>query len=306
MAATAQLGWQLYLAQQPQLILMDILLPDNDGHWLARQIRVHEGRHWTPILFLSSMAREEDLIQGIDAGGDDYLFKPVSPTVLLARLHAASRHIAIRDELARTSEALLQANDKLQHQSTHDELTSLGNRRGLDERLARYMGQARRDQRPLTVMLCDVDFFKRFNDRLGHVEGDGCLRHIGQLLATICRRPLDYAARYGGEEFVLLLPNTPAEGALSFAMALQHAMDHANIAHPDSGVANHVTLSGGFVSVIPDTWMTPSDILKQADAALYQAKARGRYRFVNLDTGMDTGDWSQAPKPASMASSLVA
>jgi diguanylate cyclase (GGDEF)-like protein len=294
-ASTAQHGWRAFLAHQPQVILLDVLLPDQDGRWLARQIRAHEGRHWTPILFLSSMVQESDLIQGIDAGGDDYLFKPVSPTVLQARLHAVQRQIHMRDELQRTSQALRDANQRLLHLSLHDELTGLGNRRGFDERLKQYLGQARRDQRPLTVMLCDVDFFKRYNDRLGHVEGDACLRHIGQILAQVCRRPLDFAARYGGEEFVLLLPNTPAEGALNFAMALQHAMDRDSRYHPDSAVASHVTLSGGFLSLIPDAQTTPEDLIKQADEALYQAKARGRYRFVNLEADMDTGGLSAVP-----------
>jgi diguanylate cyclase (GGDEF)-like protein len=296
-ANTAQSGWRAFEAHQPQLVLLDVLLPDQDGHWLSRQIRAHEGRHWTPIVFLSSMVQECDLIKGIEAGGDDYLFKPVSPTVLQARLHALQRQIHMRDELSRTSQELRDANQRLLHLSLHDELTGLGNRRGFDERLKQYLGQARRDQRPLTLMLCDVDFFKRYNDRLGHVEGDACLHHIGQILAQVCRRPLDYAARYGGEEFVLLLPNTPAVGALNFAQALQHAMDRDSRYHPDSAVASHVTLSGGFVSVVPEAHTTPEALLKLADEALYQAKARGRYRFVNLMTGMDTGDLS-APLPS--------
>jgi len=305
-ATTAEQAWLCYLAQTPQLILLDVLLPDQDGYSLTQQVRAHEGRHNTPIVFLSSLVEEADLTKGIQAGGDDYLFKPVSPTILLAKLHALQRHIQARDELAQASKALSVVNDKLLHQSLHDELTGLGNRRGLDERLRQYVAQARRDQRPLTVLLCDVDHFKRYNDRLGHVEGDVCLRRIGQILGQVCRRPLDYAARYGGEEFVLLLPNTPAEGALTFAMALQHAMDHSGLSHPDSTVAGHVTLSGGFVSVIPDAHSSADTLLKQADEALYQAKARGRYRFVNLNCDMGTGDLSAMPAPAQAPSSNAA
>ncbi len=295
-ASTSQAAWRVYLAQHPQLILLDVLLPDNDGYWLSRQIRAHEGRHWTPIIFLSALAQEDDLLQGIAAGGDDYIFKPVSPTVLTARLHAMSRHIQTRDELVQARQTLSEVNEQLRHQSLHDELTGLGNRRGFDERLTEYLAQARRDQRPLTLMLADVDFFKRYNDRLGHIEGDACLRHIGQILAQVCRRPLDYAARYGGEEFALLLPNTPPEGALTFAMALQHALNRDGLYHPDSAVARHVTLSGGFVSLIPDGSTTPQDLIRQADEGLYEAKARGRFRFVNLHACMDTGDLSTAPR----------
>lgn len=295
-ASTSQQAWRLFLDKAPELILLDVLLPDNDGFWLSRQVRSHEGRHWTPILFLSSLVQEEDLLRGIQAGGDDYLFKPVSPVVLTAKLHAASRQIRMRDELAQARQTLIELNEQLRHKSLHDELTDLGNRRGFDERLEDYVAQARRDQRPLTVLLSDVDFFKRYNDRLGHIEGDACLRHIGDILKQVCRRPLDYAARYGGEEFVLLLPNTPVEGALTFALALQHAMDRDGRYHPDSAVASHVTLSGGFVSVIPDGSTTSESLLRQADEALYEAKARGRYRFVNLSACMDTGELSTAPR----------
>jgi diguanylate cyclase (GGDEF)-like protein len=289
-ANQAELAWRMYTDHKPQVILLDVLLPDQDGLSLARRIRAEEGKHWTHIIFVSALAQEADLVKGIEAGGDDYLFKPISGAVLQAKLHAAHRHIEARDALSSVTQALAEANDRLRHQSTHDELTGLGNRRGFDERLKQYLAQARREQRPLTLLMCDVDYFKAYNDALGHPEGDACLRRIGQVLQRVCRRPMDYAARYGGEEFALLLPNTPADGAMTFAMALQHAMGVENLHHPRSSVTNHVTLSGGFVSMVPEVHTDSAEMIREADEALYQAKARGRCRFVCLNSDLDTGD----------------
>jgi diguanylate cyclase (GGDEF)-like protein len=298
-ASNAEQGWQMYMDRKPQVILLDVMLPDHDGLSLARRIRAEEGAHWTHIVFISALAQEADLVKGIEAGGDDYLFKPVSGTVLQAKLHAACRHIQARDALNNVTQALAEANDRLRHQSLHDELTGLGNRRGFDERLKQYLGQARRDQRPLTLLMCDVDYFKNYNDALGHPEGDACLRRIGQVLNRICRRPMDYAARYGGEEFALLLPNTPADGALTFAMALQHALDVEGLPHPASTVADHVTLSGGFISLVPEGHISSAEMIREADEALYQAKARGRYRFISLTPALDTAEQSVPAQDAS-------
>lgn len=287
-AKTAQQGWRLYQAHHPQLVLLKRALPD-DSLALTRQIREHEGRHWTPIVFTSPPISDELLAQGIEAGGDDYLSSPVAIPILNAKVQAVALLVQTRDELGRTREELSKLNEQLRHKSQQDELTGLANRRGFDEHIQDYLAQARRDQRPLTLMLCDVDFFSRYNDRLGHGEGDACLRHVASLLAQVCRRPLDYAARYGGEAFALLLPNTPVEGALNFAMALQHALDRDGLFHPDSAVASHVTLSGGFATLIPDGETTAELLIVKAEMALHEAKTRGRYRFVNLDANMDTG-----------------
>lgn len=287
-ATSAQQGWRLYQAHHPHLILLARALPD-DSLTLVRQVRAHEGRHWTPIVLVSTPLPDDALAEGLAAGADDYLFTPWAAPVLQAKVRAASHLIETRDELGRAREELSKLHEQLRHKNEHDELTGLGNRRGFDERIQDYLAQARRDQRPLTLILCDVDFFKRYNDRLGHMEGDACLRHVASLLTQVCRRPLDYAARYGGEAFALLLPNTPVEGALNFAMALQHALDRDGLFHPDSAVARHVTLSGGFATLIPDGETVAEHLLIKAELALHEAKSRGRYRFVNLDENLDTG-----------------
>jgi len=285
---------QQFHERQPDLILLDVILPDQDGYWLARQIRQQEGSRWTPIIFLSCMSQEGDLQEGIDAGGDDYLIKPVSPIVLRSKLLAMQRLLGMRNQLARATDELRSANYRLTHLTSHDELTGVGNRRGLNERLAQYIGQARREQRPLTLVMCDIDHFKRYNDTLGHLEGDRCLQHIAGVLSTACRRPLDYCARYGGEEFALLLPNTPTDGATAFVLALLHQLHAGGVEHPASPIGPWVTLSGGVTTCVPDITTTPESMMRLADESLYAAKKRGRHRFVDLDSGLDTSTLTAA------------
>ena len=278
----------LFQEHDPDLVLLDVLMPGEDGYWLARQIRDSEGSRWTPIIFLSSLDHEHDLWEGIEAGGDDYLIKPVSPVVLRAKLHAMHRLLRMRNQLIATSEELRAANERLSHLSFHDDLTGLGNRRAFNDRLHTQLGQCRREQTPLTLILCDVDHFKRFNDAVGHIEGDKCLEHISRLLRLACRRPTDFVARYGGEEFGLILSNTPKSGAMTFARALQSLVRTRALPHPNSPIAEHVTLSGGITTVLPDDSTTVQSLIMRADEALYTAKIQGRNRFFSFEMQLDT------------------
>ncbi len=298
-AESAQQALQALAQRRPDVVLLDVVMPGEDGYWLARQIRNMEGCHWTPIIFLSSLDGETDLWQGIQAGGDDYLIKPVTPLVLGAKLHAMARLQRMRHELIQTSEALRAANEKLHHQTLQDGLTGLGNRRGFDEHLHISLRQCQRDQVPLTLLLADVDHFKRYNDAAGHQAGDLCLQNLGNVLRMACRRPHDYAARYGGEEFGLILPNTSKSGAMTFARALQQLVHAQMGAHPDSPVSERLTLSGGITTVVPDVDTSVSSLVMRADQALYAAKAQGRNRFFSFEMQQDTAAHLSSPPAAS-------
>lgn len=296
-AETAREAVAAFQQQRPDLILMDVVLPVEDGYWAAREIRSLEGSDWTPIIFLSARDHELDLWRGIEAGGDDYLVKPASAVVLAAKLHAMSRLQRMRQQLIDTSEALRAANDRLAHLTTLDDLTQMGNRRGFDERLHTSVQQCAREGQPLSLLLCDIDHFKDYNDTLGHVQGDVCLQRVAQVLRSVCRRPLDYAARYGGEEFGLILPNTPRSGAMTFARALQHMLAKHAEPHPTSPFGI-VTLSGGITTVVPDGSTTAQGLLLRADEALYSAKAQGRNRFFSFEMQMDTVAHLQGDGPS--------
>ena len=279
---------RLFTERRPDLVLLDICLPGKDGYWLAQQMRIAEPGDWTPIIFLSGLDNELDVWRGIEAGGDDYLTKPVKPIVLVAKLRAMRRLLDMRRRLVSLSDELHLANQRLNAMVEIDALTGLVNRRGFDLRLHSEILAARRERQPLTLMLCDLDHFKTYNDSLGHVQGDACLKQVARLLREVCMRPRDTAARYGGEEFALILPSTPRSGAMTFARALGQTLRNHAIAHPASPVAGVVTLSGGITTCVPDDATSAESMLMRADQALYAAKAQGRDRFFSFEMQMDT------------------
>ena len=287
-ASEGDTALRLFTEQRPDLVLLDIQLPGKDGYWLAQQMRIAEPGDWTPIIFLSGLDNELDVWRGIEAGGDDYLVKPVRPIVLAAKLRAMRRLRDMRRRLVELTEELHVANQHLNEMVEMDPLTGLVNRRGFDRILHSEILAARRDGVPLTLMLCDLDHFKRYNDTLGHVQGDACLKEVGRVLHDVCMRPRDVASRYGGEEFALILPNTPRSGAMTFARALGKLLKARAIAHPGSPNGETLTLSGGITTCVPDDGTSAETMLMRADEALYAAKAQGRDRFFSFEMQMDT------------------
>ncbi|MCA6215477.1 diguanylate cyclase [Ideonella sp. B7] len=287
-AGNAEDAVALFTSLRPDAVLLDVAMPGHNGHWAAQQIRQAEPEGWTPILFLSGCVSDVDLAAGIEAGGDDYLFKPVSPVVLQAKLRAMQRLWSLHHQLQILTDQLRASNADLQVQSLHDPLTGLANRRGLDIRLDEALRTARREHQPLTLILCDVDNFKAYNDTAGHLQGDQCLIRIAQVLGETSRRPRDLAGRFGGEEFVILLPGTSHSGAMYFAKGLQRLIHQLALPHPATDGRTCVTLSGGITTVVPDGNTTIESLLSRADAALYTAKSLGRDRFFCFETQTDT------------------
>ncbi len=169
-------------------------------------------------------------------------------------------------------------NEKLREMSYVDGLTGVANRRKFDEYLEAEWERARRMGRPLSLLLIDIDFFKRFNDIMGHLEGDECLRKVARAIRDSLRRGVDLVARYGGEEFAVILPETDLTQAEKIAERIREAVMNLNIPHPGSDVSDRVTVSVGVVSVIPQEGMSREDLIEMADRALYLAKKRGRNR----------------------------
>ncbi|MCS6960251.1 MAG: diguanylate cyclase [Pseudanabaenaceae cyanobacterium SKYGB_i_bin29] len=159
-----------------------------------------------------------------------------------------------------------------------DELTQLPNRRQLLEYLDRIWRQMMRQGLPLSLLVCDVDHFKSFNDFYGHQAGDECLQQVAQAIAQSIRRPIDLASRYGGEEFVVVLPNTPLQGAWQVAESMRMAVKYLAIPHAGSSVTDRVTISVGLATQVPQRGTLPMALLQKADKALFQAKRLGRDR----------------------------
>ena len=173
---------------------------------------------------------------------------------------------------------LRDANQELQRLASIDSLTQLANRRRFDEHLNLEWRRMLREQKPLSLILCDVDYFKKYNDFHGHQLGDNCLKDVAQTINKSIRRPGDLAARYGGEEFVVILPNTNAEGALCVAEAIRNSLEEIKVPHGRSQVSEYVTLSLGVSSIYPTEGQLAEHLIKQADEALYKAKKQGRNR----------------------------
>jgi diguanylate cyclase (GGDEF)-like protein len=267
--------------EQPDLILTDITLPDMDGPTLAHCIRqAEEPGSWTPILFLCGPADEGSLAQGLNAGGDDYLLKPISEIVLDAKLRAMQRIIQMRTSLVVLTRKLDTANQELKRLSSMDSLTGVANRRHFDESLAREWRRAQRNQNGLGLLLCDIDHFKLYNDSYGHQAGDQCLHRVAQAIAASADRGGDLVARYGGEEFAVILPDTSPEGAVVVAERVRRSIDALAMPHTVSE-QGHVTLSIGvtFLFAGQESKNMPDDLVLQADQALYRAKELGRNRI---------------------------
>ena len=267
---------ELFEREKPDLVLIDVQMPGLDGLEVVRRIRQLSGEHWVPVIFLTSMQDESDFTRGIEAGGDDYLTKPVSPVVLEAKIRAMRRLDDMRRELIAVTLELREANERLARLSQQDGLTGLANRRRFDLDLMRELGRARRERRPISLLIADVDFFKAFNDTYGHPAGDDCLRRVAGALRATCRRPLDLAARYGGEEFALILPDTTEEAARGRALEAMRAVAALEIEHRGSQVARVVTLSVGVAGCVPDAQIVADTLIERADQALYAAKRAGR------------------------------
>ena len=248
----------------PDLILLDVVMPDMDGYEVLRRLRLDPQTAHIAVIFISGLDRPEDEANGLNLGAADYIAKPFNKTVVTAR-------VALHLQVVRQRRML----ERLAH---IDGLTELANRRRFDELYAAEWKRARSDRRPLSLALLDIDCFKQYNDRYGHPAGDRVLRAVARTAASFMRRPVDLAARYGGEELVLLMPDTFGEQAQQLVCALREAVEQLAIAHDGSVVAPMLTLSAGGATLDDEGGETAAELLDAVDHQLYRAKHAGRNR----------------------------
>lgn len=297
-ANSGQEALGLLLDHDFALVLLDVQMPDMDGFETAELMRGNKRTRHIPIIFVTANHTEsKHIFRGYDSGAVDYLFKPLDAQMLLCKvrifleihrqrqaLQAKTRELDARIvELHQLQRELEEKNRQLQLLSSLDGLTGIPNRRQFDEMLGIEWNRMARERLPLSLVILDVDHFKLYNDRYGHLAGDSCLRRVANALAGLLRRPADMVARYGGEEFAAILPGTGLEGAKVVAESMRLAVASLGIEHQDSLVQSVVTVSLGLSAVVPLPGCAPADLLQAADQGLYQAKQEGRDRWISFD-----------------------
>ena len=270
-------AWDLYgEAPDVEVVISDWMMPEVDGLELCRRVRAEErgdGRGYTYFIFLTALGDREHLLQGLEAGADDYLSKPLDRDELGMRLTSALRVTELHRRLAFQNEELEELNRMLFEQSRADPLTSLGNRLRLREDLEVLHGRAKRYGHSYAVVLCDVDHFKAYNDHYGHLAGDDALRRVAEAISSSLRGG-DAAYRYGGEEFLMVLPEQDVGVASTIADRLRRTVEALGIPHEANASGGVVTISAG-VAILAETG-DADDLLREADAALYEAKEAGK------------------------------
>lgn len=272
-------------ATKVDLILLDLSLSDGQGLDTFREI--HHAFPNIPLIILSGNTDERLALEAMQEGAQDFLVKGRFDSTVLSRsiqyamerqnqrLELEYKNLALKS----LSQQLAVANRELERLAAVDGLTHVYNRRRFDEVFLAEWNRLLREEKPLSLIMCDVDYFKAYNDTYGHQEGDLCLEKIAQAIAKVAKRPADCVARYGGEEFIVVLPNTDLIGATHVAEAIRTVVHDLNIPHATSSVSNRVTLSLGAACQIPNDKIAPSLLIEAADRAMYAAKESGRDRI---------------------------
>lgn len=250
----------------PDLILLDIIMPGMDGYQTLTELKKIEKVQKIPVIFITGLNSDEDEERGLSLEAADYISKPFSTQIIRLRVR---NQIQIINQL-RT----------IEHLSMIDQLTNIPNRRSFDDRLHIEWNQAVRERTPISLLIMDVDKFKVFNDSYGHQIGDVVLQMVAQVFTQSLKRAGDFTARWGGEEFVVLLPNTPLNGALDVAERIRADVEKAVVPCGNNATTS-VTVSIGVISQVPMQGNSIDVFISNADKALYSAKDQGRNRVVH-------------------------
>ncbi|MDR1731269.1 MAG: diguanylate cyclase [Synergistaceae bacterium] len=263
-AKTGERAIELAELNQPDLILLDVMMPDMDGFEVLAKLKASDNTRNTPVIFVTGLVDQSDEEKGFLLGAVDYIKKPFNGAIVKARVNT---HMQIVRQL-RASEEL----------SRIDPLTGIPNRRKFNEHLALEWKQAIREQKSIAFLMIDIDKFKNYNDTYGHPQGDALLRAVARIFALAARRPADLVARLGGEEFGVLLLDSDLEGACIIAEKIRKDVEAARVATADRKILTSATVSIGVVSTVPGVDDSPEDFIAKADVNLYTAKETGRNR----------------------------
>ncbi len=265
-------------SSRPDIILLDVILPGMDGYEVCRWLKLEETTKGIPVIMLTIKKELSDKISGLQIGADDFLPKPYNELELNARIYASLRTKALQDELKMKNRQLEDLLDKVNYMAITDALTGIYNRRRFLDVLSSEYERAKRYATPFSLIMLDIDYFKKINDTFGHAAGDAVLKEVSDMILKSIRE-IDTAARYGGEEFVIVLPNTAREHARVVAERIRLAIEK----HDFGGLDRRISVSIG-ISGMPDAKVDSEDrLIRCADFALYRAKQLGRNRTVSAE-----------------------
>jgi len=262
-------AWKILQREDtPRLVILDWMMPGLDGAQICREVRKLGGPRYTYLILVTAKFQKRDILEGLEAGADDYLTKPFDSSELRARLRTGRRILELEEQL-------VQSREHLQFQASHDLMTSIWNHAAILDILAAELARCRREQSSVGVILVDIDHFKKVNDCCGHLAGDSVLRETVRRLKSQLR-PYDSIGRYGGEEFLIVVPNCGQQQSLNQAERLRLAVSEAPMDIPGGNMS--ITVSAGVSQGCVTDPAGVDCVLKAADLALYRAKERGRDR----------------------------
>ncbi len=293
-AADGMEALKVYSKHLPDMILLDAMMPIMDGFECCARLQTLPYGDHIPVLIITALDDRESVDHAYDVGASDYVTKPIHWAVLRQRVRRLLEQANLRQQLEAANRQLEVLVQELHRLVSIDGLTQVSSRRCLDEYIEQECKRSLREQQPISLILCDIDFFKNYNDNYGHQAGDECLKKVAQTISQATNRSADMVARYGGEEFAIVLPNTDAKGGLNVAARANQLVQSLNIPHDYSGVAPHVTISCGAATLAPTTEAIKAiDLIKSADLALYNAKANGR-NCVKFNNQPHPENWKYA------------
>ena len=258
----------------PDLILLDVLMPEMDGLEVIRALKSADLTRHIPVIFVSALDKPDDEERGLDLGAVDYIAKPFHPPIVRVR---------VRNHLQAVHQRRL-----LEQLALIDSLTEIPNRRRFVEVYEREWRRCMRNQRPLSLIVLDVDLFKRYNDTYGHAAGDVVLKRVAGAIQSALKRPGDFVARFGGEEFVVVLPDVDAAHGWQMAEKIRLAIENERIPYPESDAGPWLSISLGGATLVPSGVEVDARLFDEADRVLYEAKGSGRNRVVWSAASDDT------------------
>lgn len=262
LATNGKMAVEMVKKNLPDLILLDIMMPEMDGFETCMELKKQNEFKDIPIIFLTARSNPEDIVKGFEMGAVDYITKPFNSLELKVRI---KNHIDLRQKTL-----------MLQSLSERDGLTRIPNKRRFNDFINMEWRRCLRAYLPISLLMIDIDYFKLFNDNYGHVAGDECLKKIAKTIAGTFQRPGDLAARFGGEEFSVVMSDTSLDIAVKMAQQMRERINRLKLPHEFSPVKSHVTVSIGISSVVPTMNQHPEKLIMAADKALYHAKKSGR------------------------------